>query len=853
MLFTDVEGSTRLARELGDSWPEVVSEHHRLVGGAIAQHGGEVERTAGDSFFALFTDPEHAVSAAAAGQRALSAHAWPEQAGDLRVRMGLHTGWVERSADELTGLDIHLAARVEAAAHGGQVVLTAATRSALRGQHEIADLGEHRLKDFPSPERLFLLVHDGRGPEEFPPLRSEPLRPTNLPADPRPLIGRERELEELWHTLTETSERLVTVLGFGGTGKTRLAIAAGAGLLSAFEGGVWLVRLAGVRDPDALLPAIGSALGLPDTGRSIRDVVVERLCSRPTLMVVDNFEQLVDAAPTLAALLDDAPPSRALVTSTLPLRVAREHVFRLEPLRHDAAVELFDRRAAAVVPGYDAGAQRGTVEAICGRVDGMPLAVELAAARIAVMAPQDLLARLDSSLAILARGPRDLAERHRSLRATMEWTFALLEPDERKLLARLAAFAGPAPLDAIESVAAVAPAVDALDSLSGLLDASLVRRTESHEHGVLFLVPQAVRDFAAEQLAASGEEHVVRAAHAAEVAERAEACRFWWPGHPDSARARVLVLEAEQRPALAWTREHDPDLHLRLASALGGIIGRSGRSREARSELATALEGRAIEGAVAGWAATMLGHLLFMLGERDDERALLDSGTAALRTAGDEALLGLALLLVGIVRGLEDDPEGALSCATEALAIARRVGEPAQLAASLMLHAQTLQFNGRLEEADAALDEADSLAPLTGDSLTGVARVRGDLAFARGDWVSAALLAAESAAQVAQMGSTDQVIEDLSVVAAALARLGDAEGAVELVTMSREISAETGDWDFDYLWAQRRAPILAAARERLSPEQTAAAEARARALPPSRYGLRAVELAQAAAAGDLHR
>ena len=283
-------------------------------------------------------------------------------------------------------------------------------------------------------------------PSGFPPLGTGPLRPTNLPTQHRRLIGREGELRTLSDMLAHGEERLVTLLGLGGTGKTHLAVVAGHTLLSAFDGGVWLVPLAGVHEPAAIVPAIAAAIGVRDApGRSLIDALVQRLRERLTLLVLDNFEQLVDGAASVTQLLDGAPDTRALVTSQLPLRIADERVMRLEPLQPDAAAHLFGERAEAVLTGFDREAHREAIEEICVRVDGMPLAVELAAARVAVMSPRDVLDHLDRSSSVLARGPRDLPARHRSLRATLEWAHGLLEPDARTLLARLAACAGPIP------------------------------------------------------------------------------------------------------------------------------------------------------------------------------------------------------------------------------------------------------------------------------------------------------------------------------------------------------------------------------------------------------------------------
>src|SRR3954452_2900447 len=317
ILFTDIEGSTRMARALGERWPEVIAAHHAAVGDAIAAHDGQIESASGDAFFALFASAGAAVAAAADAQRRLGGLSFP-----VKVRMGLHRGDGRRDEHGLTGLDIHLAARVEAAAHGGQVVMTSAVREALDDGVTVADLGEHRLKDFPHPEPLHQLVYEGRGPDLSRPLPPDRLPPTNLGAETRPLVGRDDDLERLADLLVADGRRLVTVTGPGGAGKTRLAIAAGERLLSDFPGGVWLVPLAQLRDADAILGEIALAAGVPDhPARTLSDMLAEHLRARRMLLVLDNLEHLDGAAEVIAPLLPDA---QVLATSQLPLRVPAE-------------------------------------------------------------------------------------------------------------------------------------------------------------------------------------------------------------------------------------------------------------------------------------------------------------------------------------------------------------------------------------------------------------------------------------------------------------------------------------------------------------------------------------------------
>jgi len=829
MLLTDIEGSTHLARELGPGWRDVIDAHHRLVAGAITAEGGSVEATAGDSFFALFEAPDRALAAATAAQRAIAQHEWPRP---MRIRMGVHTGVIERGDDQLIGLDIHLAARVEGAAHGGQVLVTEATRALVRQDFKLESVGEHRLKDFPAPEPLWQLVHDGRGPDAFPPLRTEPVRPTNLPADPRRLVGRKAELETLRDLLTGP-ERLVTVVGPSGAGKTRLAIAVAESLLSHFAGGVWLVQLAGIRDGEKLLATIGHAIGVPD--REARSVV-RRLRARPALVVLDNFEHMVATAPAVAELLEEATGTRVLVTSQLPLRVARERVVRLQPLPAADAYALFVRRAAAAAPDFDVDANHETIEAICVRLEGLPLAVELAAARVATLAPADLLKRLDRSLGVLVRGPRDLPMRHRTLRDALAWTYDLLEPAERRLYARLAAFAGPAPLDAIEAVAGV----EAIDALDGLIDASLARRAEHREHGVRYSMPQAVRDFAAEQLAASSEEHAVRSAHALHLAELAEAACFFLPGVPDALRAPVHALRAEQRPALDWTRINAPDVHARLASSLGFVLSHTGRTREAYVELGAVLERVGVDGLVGGWAAVVRAASAQNL-ELDDE-GLMERGLAAVRAAGDPLRLQLALQAASLFAYYAGDAERAVELAEEALALARRDGHLGRLAGNLLLMGQVLVLAGRLTEAERYYDEAEPLVPRSGDSLLSFGQVRGDLALEQGDWQLAANCYLESVLTTGRH-STNQLILDLRLIALALARLGGAEATIELDAAAHAIGATTGEVGGNP-WAQDLAEALLAARDDVGGERAEAAVMRGRVLSPAAAVTRAEELVQ---------
>jgi len=855
MLFCDIDGSADLARTLGLEWSAVVDDHRRLLEAAVSGRGGRVELATCDSLLAVFGDPVAAVQASIDGQRSLAAHSWPEGVSQVRVRMGLHTGRVDRGEEGPSGLDVHLAERVGEAANGGQIVITESTHSAVAERFRAADLGLHRLKDFPSPERLFQVIVDGRGPSAFGPIRTETVRPTNLPVELRGLVGREPELVELRSLLATAAGRPVTILGFGGTGKTRLALALAGRMLEVYEGGVWLVPLAGVREPRGLLPAIATALGVVDAGeRSLEEQVIERLQARPTLLVLDNFEQLVDGAHGLADLAAGSPSSRVLLTSQLPLRVEAELVYRLEPLSVEDGGRLFDERAAAALPGFDAASQRGAIERVVSRLDGMPLAIELAAARVAVMDVADILARLDRSLSLLTRGERDRPERQRSLRAALQWTYDLLSPQERTLFARLGAFAGPARLGAVDEVAGAppgAPAIDAADALMGVIDASLVRRSEDRRHGVRFAMAQVVRDFAREQLAASGEEVAIRAAHANHLASLGEACRHWYPGYSDEARARVSALDEELRPALAWTREHDPGLHLRVASAFSGRMTRGGRLRECAAELAIALDRTDAPSATAGWAAATQSFNLIMLHKPEEARAMAGRAVSELRTAGDDDALAVGLRVTSISREALGDLEAVVAESGEALDIARRLGDPNRLGADLCFHAQALGLARRPSEALELLDEADVLRGVSDSSLEGIiVNVRGDCAAELGDWALAARCYAASAGIAERFQDDPQMVWDVQGAINALARLGHHEAVLELEGIHNVLAHDCGsDASPNAGWRGQFEAALATARASVG-DSASVIIARGRAVPAVERGTRIAEVVDQATVGE---
>ena len=455
-VFTDIEGSTALLDRLGDAYGDVLFAHHALLRGVWEAHGGVEVSIEGDAFFVAFSSASRAVAATAAGQAALAEHVWP-QGEPVRVRMGVHTGEPRIREGDYWGPDVHYAARVASAARGGQVLVSAAA-AALASGAELTSLGRHRLKDFPQPRELFAL---GPGPHPVP-KTLDPLR-TNLPSAPTPLVGRDDEVDEVVASLLGDA-RLVTVVGAGGTGKTRLALAVADRLLDDLADGAFLVELASSTISGRGGGAIASVVG------TTADLLAGTLAGRELLLVLDNFEHVLDAAPLLAELLGAAPRLRILVTSQAPLRLAEEHTYALAGLAEAPAAALLIARAKRASRDFavdESGA--AAVAALCRELDGSPLAIELAAARLALLSPEELLERLRRSPDALGTGGRSLPERQRGLRAAMQWSYGLLDPQAASLFRRIGHFAGEATLERIEQVCDEG-IEDVLESLAQLVD-----------------------------------------------------------------------------------------------------------------------------------------------------------------------------------------------------------------------------------------------------------------------------------------------------------------------------------------------------------------------------------------------
>lgn len=498
-LFTDIEGSTKMWEGSPEAMRVALVRHDEILREATETRGGYIFKTVGDAFCTVFPTAQDALEAALTAQRVLISEEWSEEIGSLRVRMALHTGAAEERDGDYFGPPLNRVARLLSAGHGGQILLSLAAQELVRDQlpEEMAlrDLGERRLKDLFRPERVFQLTAPDL-PFGFPPLRTLEGRPNNLPLQPTPLVGRKREVAEVTQRLLASKTRLLTLTGPGGTGKTRLALQAAADLLEEFEDGTFFVSLAALTDPQVVTSAIAAPLGVVEAAdRPLEEGIKEYLRERKLLLLLDNFEQVLEGARLVGQLLAACPDLKVLATSRIPLGLYGEREYpvpplslpdperlpSLERLTQYEAVGLFIERAQDARPDFSVTNENApAVVEICSRLDGLPLAIELAAARIKVLTPHKMLDRLSDRLKLLARGARDLPERQRTLRATMEWSHALLAEGEKMLFARLSVFAGGRTLEAIEAICDAEGdlPVDVLDGVESLVDKSLLREEE---------------------------------------------------------------------------------------------------------------------------------------------------------------------------------------------------------------------------------------------------------------------------------------------------------------------------------------------------------------------------------------
>ena len=679
-LFTDIEGSTRLLHELGDAYAEALAEHRRTLREAFQRHGGVEVDTQGDAFFVAFARATDALAAAAGGQEALAS-------GPVKVRMGLHTGEPLVTEEGYVGIDVHRAARIAAAGHGAQVLVSQTTRD-LAGTNDLVDLGEHRLKDLSAPERLYQL-----GSAEFPRLKT--LYQTNLPVPATPFLGRERELAELGELLERPEVRLLTLTGAGGSGKTRLALQAVGAAAEAYPQGVWWVPLAPIADSGAVTESAARALG--GTG-SLPDVIADRRL----LLLLDNFEHVIDAAPDLTALLASAPQLDLVVTSRERLQLAGEHVYPVPILERSEARTLFVSRACAVRPDFE---PTGALDELCARLDDLPLALELAAARTTVLSTEQLLSRLSARLDLL-KGGRDTDVRQQTLRATIEWSHDLLESDEQSLFARLAVFRGGCALESAEAICGAD-----VDQLQSVVDKSLVRVRD----GDRFWMLETIQEFAFERLCESGEDEELRRRHAEFFLALAESANLSTEATDLGPRPELVLPEQENlRAALDWASETgEIELGLRLGIALEQFWVAVAPDEGARRVQALLDRAVGLPDSVRAPALRVVGGMVYMTGEFDRGDDLVQQSLELFRALGEERAVAQLLVRRAIHLNLCGDIAGARLLIDESMEITRRLSSPTT-------EAMTLGLLGEIAWVEGRPDEALELAARSGEAAAGV-------------------------------------------------------------------------------------------------------------------------------------
>ena len=836
-LFTDIEGSTALLGRLGeDDYARVLARHHALIRSALAAHGGCEVDTQGDAFFAVFSSPRGCVAAVLAMQQDLQAHLWP--GGErVRARMGIHCGEAARTAAGLVGLEVHRAARVAAVAYGGQVLVSEAAAALVRGWlppgTALADLGVHRLKDLGRPERIFQLQAAG-SPAWFPPLRSlgNPALANNLPAELSSFIGRDREVAEVRALLG--SCRLVTLTGAGGCGKTRLGLQVAAELLDGSGDGVWLAELAAVTDQDAVPAAVSQALRLaahPD--RSAPQALLDALALQDVLIVLDNCEHLIGGcAKTAEAILRHCPKVHLLATSREPLGIGGETIYRVPSLSlpgpgeggplapgSSDAVALFADRARANGVALSVDEQAGPVAvSVCRRLDGMPLAIELAAARLRSMSLAELSDRLDNRFRLLTGGSRTALERQQTLRATVAWSYSLLGGAERVLLARLSVFAGGFSLDAAEAVAG-SGALDVLEVaalLGSLVDKSLV--VAEPAGGILrYRLLETIRLFAAERLAdaGDGEAAAVAAAHCAHFLTVAEAAAAYLTGPEQGCwLARLDADQANLRRAAGHAAD-DPE-GTALVLRLGVVLERYWRARSRQHEgfelLVPALrrpEARADPALFVAALVTAARVASFI--DLATARHLAERAVRAARQLGDERLLIRALAALCAACFFGGKLEAGRPFGQESVERARRLADDVLLAEALLAYLLTIEraSSGQMfSEAIACTERSGD--HLMNSSLHNNASARamqtGDIPAARAHLEAAARagqqIGFQSPIVMADLGLVLRVEGDLdgarSMFETALRtsrRSGDSRGMAHAFLGLALLAGDLGDWD----------------------------------------------------------